>query len=279
VTAPHVPSELLRTLHAQATGRWRATHATFASAIEAAVARRFPSGAVTRREVTEFVTSLHLADLAVACACRDGDERAWEHVVHEYGPMLRTAARAMTHDGSANDLADSVFAELYAGRGSGGAPLLAHYHGRARLGSWLRTVMAQRHVDRYRAAKRTVELDESLLQTAVDAAGRDPHHGDYVHLVQRALDEAVAVLDRDDRLRLRLYYGASMKLAQIGRLLGEHEATVSRKLERVRRRLRAAVEARLAAEGLAPAAIVAAFEAASSAPELDASPLLTEKPE
>ena len=45
-------------------------------------------------------------------------------------------------------------------------------------------------------------------------------------MAQGALDEAIAALESKDKLRLRLYYGQQLTLAQIGRLTGEHEATV-----------------------------------------------------
>ena len=64
-------------------------------------------------------------------------------------------------------------------------------------------------------------------------------------LVRAALVAAVAVLAPRDRLRLSCYYAQSMTLAQIGRLLDEHEATVSRHLTRTRKTLRNGVEAHL----------------------------------
>ena len=65
-----------------------------------------------------------------------------------------------------------------------------------------------------------------------------------------------------------------MTLAAIGRVLGEHEATVSRKLDKARRTLRAEVERALAAQGLAPAAVTRAFELAADAPDLQLDRLL-----
>lgn len=279
VAGTRVPPEVLEQLYAQAiAGRWRPARATFDSALDVAVARRFGDAAPSDDDVRTFLTSLHLADLALACACRDGEERAWEGLIQEHRPALRAAARTMARDGSAEELADSLFADLYSAGTGSGTPLLAYYHGRARLGSWLRTVLAQRYVDRYRAGRRTVAL-ENAGEVPVLAEQTDPHHHDYVRMVQRALDEAIEALPGDDRLRLRLYYGGSMTLAQIGKLVGEHEATVSRKLERARRTLRGEVDRRLTEQGLPPAAVKAAFEAASSAATLDASRLLAEEAE
>ncbi len=70
----------------------------------------------------------------------------------------------------------------------------------------------------------------------------DPHRERYVALFTRMLETALGLLDPRDRERLRLYYAEEQTLAEIGRTLGEHESSVSRNLERIRRELRRAVE-------------------------------------
>ena len=55
-------------------------------------------------------------------------------------------------------------------------------------------------------------------------------------------EAAIAALESKDRLRLGLYYAESLTLAEIGRGLNEHEATVSRHLARTRKVLREATE-------------------------------------
>jgi hypothetical protein len=63
--------------------------------------------------------------------------------------------------------------------------------------------------------------------------------------MRRAVTAVVASLPTRDRLRLAYYYAQELTLAQIGRALGEHEATVSRNIARARREIRIGVEARL----------------------------------
>ena len=63
--------------------------------------------------------------------------------------------------------------------------------------------------------------------------------------MEEALGAAVAALPPRDRLRLGCYYAEGLTLAQTGRLLNEHEATVSRHLTRTRKAIRTAVESRL----------------------------------
>jgi len=64
-------------------------------------------------------------------------------------------------------------------------------------------------------------------------------------LLRQALAEAIAELPSRDRLRLSYYHVQQLTLAQVGRLLGEHESTVSRKIEHARQALRKSVERRL----------------------------------
>jgi len=60
--------------------------------------------------------------------------------------------------------------------------------------------------------------------------------------MQACITAALRDLAPRDRLRLAYYYVDDLTLAQIGKLLGEHEATVSRKLERTRTALKRCVE-------------------------------------
>jgi len=57
-------------------------------------------------------------------------------------------------------------------------------------------------------------------------------------LLAAALKQAIASLHPLDRTRLISYYLNDLTLAEIGKAMNEHEATVSRKLERVRRELK-----------------------------------------
>jgi RNA polymerase sigma factor (sigma-70 family) len=120
------------------------------------------------------------------------------------------------------------------------------------LSTWLRAILAQRNVDEIRRTRRTESLDDSESEAAdlpqpQPTAGddTDPERLHYLVLLQTVLTAALAGLAPRDRLRLAYYYVDDLTLAQIGRLLGEHEATVSRKLERARRELRKSVDGEL----------------------------------
>jgi RNA polymerase sigma-70 factor (ECF subfamily) len=230
---------------------WRLTQERFGKALERSAAQRFRGAAPSEREVAAYLDSLHLADLALACACSEGNTRAWEQFMTQFRPELYRAARAIAGESRGRELADSLYAELYGLEAREGQrrSLFDYFYGRSKLTTWLRAVLAQRHVDELRRGQRTESLDEGATlevrhDTATPAA-TDPDRTRYLALLQAALSEALAALEPRDRLRLAYYYVDELTLAQIGRLVGEHEATVSRKLDRARLEVRKHVESAL----------------------------------
>jgi RNA polymerase sigma factor (sigma-70 family) len=247
---------LLEWFYAQAqAGRWGIPRERFASALERSAKKALTPEVVTPQKLQDYLGALHLEDLALATACADGIEVAWEHFFNTYRAYLRAAAAAILRcsAGSAEacDLADSLFSELYglaSGKGTERS-LFRYFHGRSSLKTWLRAVLAQRHIDSIRAGRRFQELAEeetgdgpsrTLLGPQTQPA--DPHRERYVSSFTRALQTALDRLALQEKERLRLYYAEEKTLAEIGRLLGEHESSVSRHLDRVRRDLRRAVE-------------------------------------
>jgi DNA-directed RNA polymerase specialized sigma24 family protein len=88
-----------------------------------------------------------------------------------------------------------------------------------------------------------------------------------MELIQRALAVAIAALTPRDRLRLASYYTHQLTLAQTGQVLGEHEATVSRQLNRTRLAIREYVERYLTREaGLHDDQVSRCFECALEDP-------------
>lgn len=251
-------AQLVETLYEQScAARWDVPFEQFAKILVRSIASRFKPHIPSLQELESCVALLHLQDLAVAAACALGNESAWEYFIKNYRPYLHSAAGAVlkrpADSAEACELADALFAELYGmdekkpGRGS----LLNYFHGRSKLSTWLRTVLAQRHIDAIRVGRRWESLDEpqkdgQAPQEPATTAGPlttpDPHRAEYLALLSAALTQAIQSLDPYERLRLTNYYLKDQTLAAIGRSLGEHEATVSRKLERTRKKLRSKVE-------------------------------------
>jgi RNA polymerase sigma factor (sigma-70 family) len=241
---------LVRRLHVQShAARWQVTQESFAATLDASVAHAFPQAWPGEAAAERYVSGLHLEDLALAAACACGSEAAWQQFVTQYRPALQRAADAIDPTGGARELADALFGELFGLVERDGArqSLFRYFHGRSRLGTWLRAVLSQRFVDRRRADRRLEPITD--VDVAADATGsRAPGATDrprFEAAMRDALASAIADLPPRDRLRLSCYYAQQMSLAEIGRLLGEHEATASRHLARVRKTIRAAVETRL----------------------------------
>lgn len=243
--------------------RWRVPRERFAEALERAAER----GADP--------TALHLDDLALACACAEGDEAAWEHFIRQHRPTLYRAADALDPAGGARELADGIYGELFE------RSLFRYFHGRSSLSTWLRAVLAQRHVDRLRASRRLDPLPEEDRPAAggpAEAGPYEPERRRCVELVQAALTHAIDNLPPRDRLRLACYHAQQLTLAETGALLGEHEATCSRHLARTRKVLRAEITARLRDQGLGDADIAECVASVSNDPgELDLGDLLRRK--
>jgi RNA polymerase sigma-70 factor, ECF subfamily len=270
-----IDERLVERLYRRAKGeRWRAPRARFAQALESSAERAFAGRTRDSRELERYLVSLHLEDLALACACAAGDEEAWEHFVLQQRPLLYRAADALDPGGGARDLADSLYADLFGLQDRAGErqSLFRYFHGRSSLTTWLRAVLAQRHVDRLRASRRSEALPDEDSSFALPAPARpiEPDRDRYLGLIRKALEHAVANLAARDRLRLACYYAQELTLAQTGRMLGEHEATSSRGLARTRGVIRDGVVRYLREEfGLTDAEITRCFECVTE----DAGPL------
>jgi RNA polymerase sigma factor (sigma-70 family) len=209
----------------------------------------------------------HSADLELARLCAEGDESAWERFVREYRPLLYRAADALDRTHGAREIADSLYADLYGMKSSGGErqSLFRYYQGRSSLATWLRAVLAQRYVDRVRVQRRAEPLDEEEAFARNDEP--DPDRTRYVALVGRALGRALASLTARDRLRLGCYYVQELTLADTGRVMKESEATASRQLVRLRLAIRREVERQLREESrLSDDQIAACFASVADDP-------------
>ena len=219
------------------------------------------------KEVGDFIDALHADELLLVVACERGDASAWDDLVGQYRATVLSAARsASAGESEADELAGSVWAELYGLRErADGTPAgkLAYYSGCGSLGGWLRAVVGQLAVDRHRRTSRLVQTEEP---SEFDRAAAESHEqdgwrpapsldpesalaeSDATRTVEEALAGALGGLDAEDRLLVRLYYFDGLKLKEAGAVLGVHEATASRRLTRIHAEVRRRVEATLAGE-------------------------------
>ena len=240
--------------------------------VEAVSARVCPSvekyllgdgGDVSAAEVGAFVDEIHADDLCLILACEQNDEAAWEDLVTAFDSVVKSAARKITSSPEdADELASSIWAELYGLRQAEDGTRktkLAYYSGRGSLAGWLRAIISQMAVDRFRKQSRLVQIEET--REFENLAEESSNNSNNEHVVSHAenpeeiysdkqtaddvaeaLRHAVASLEPEDRLILKMYYFDDLKLKDIAAVFGYHEATASRKLVRVQNEIRKGVE-------------------------------------
>lgn len=264
--------DLLRELYARAGAeRWELSPAEFVAALRRSVEARLAAGDLDSAGVAAFAARLAVEDLALAAACERGKQRAWLDFLERFRPIIVAAARTVAADDGAGDaIAGEIYADLYGLEERDGRrrSLFRYFHGRSSLATWLRSVVTRSYVNAYRRARRTRTMLERAAEDmrALGAAAEPPAEPDreaHVEHFRAALRAALRALQPRDRLRLAGYHVRDLTLAEVGRLLGEHESTVSRRLAATRAELREAVEERLRREhGLSDDQIRVCCEAA-----------------
>jgi RNA polymerase sigma-70 factor, ECF subfamily len=245
-------AELLPDLHAKAACEKLGLTREWFSGILCEVGTKY-AASCSEAELRTFFLTLRVDELALARACTEGHNSAWEIFLTRYREKLYLAALRIAHeDSAAHELADTLYADLYGTTTRDGKRVskLASYTGRGSLEGWLRTVLAQEHVNRYRRTKRLVSLDEESEEgvqfRAADADSTTPADS----RLSQATDEALAALPAEDRTILSSYYLDGRTLAEIARMLGVHESTISRKVDKLAKSLRKQILAALARNGM-----------------------------
>lgn len=248
-----VVNELLADLHARSgCEKVGLTRESFA-AILCDVGSKYATVATSETEIRAFFLSLRVEELALARACAAGSDPAWEIFFTRFREKLHLAAlRIAREDSAARELADTLYADLYGTKLREGQRVskLASYTGRGSLEGWLRTVLSQEYVNRYRRTKRLVSLDEES-EEGVQFRAPDPDPVPTAdHRLAQATDEALAFLSGEERTVLSAYYLDGRTLAEIARMLGVHESTISRKLDKLAKSLRKQIVAALTRRGM-----------------------------
>jgi RNA polymerase sigma-70 factor (ECF subfamily) len=234
---------------------WGIPHADFEQILLSVGAKYLPESAQAG-DAAAFFKSLKVEELALARGCAAGHERAWEVFLTRYREKLFEMALGIAREAAtARELADSLYADLY-GVNSRGERVskLASYTGRGSLEGWLRTVLAQEFVNRYRKQRRTTSLDEEVEQGRQFAAQPQEITAPSAGLkadpeIDPRLDQSItSVLDSlssEDR-----YVLDGCTLAEVARTLGVHESTISRRVDKLARGLRKQILSELGRRGM-----------------------------
>ncbi|MFZ0817160.1 MAG: sigma-70 family RNA polymerase sigma factor [Candidatus Sulfotelmatobacter sp.] len=247
-------TELVAELHA-ASGCEKVglSRESFAAILSNVGAKYLPVGA-TRAEARTFLLTLRVEELALAHACAAGHNSAWEIFLTRYREKLyQSALRIAREDSAARELADTLYAELYGTttRDCERVSKLASFTGRGSLEGWLRTVLAQEFVNRYRRTKRLVSLDEESEEGSQFAAPEPEPVMSADSRLESSTAAALASLSGEDRMVLAAYYLDGRTLAEIARMLGVHESTISRKVDKLAKSLRKKILAGMIQQGMA----------------------------
>ncbi len=223
----------------------------FNAALGEIAAKYLPGAPIV--EIRELYVSLRVEDLVLARACAAGNERAWEHFLTRFREKLYEVAGYIAKESSAaRELADSLYADLYGTSLRDGQRVskLSSYTGRGSLEGWLRTVMAQEYVNRYRRTKRLVSLEEETEEGAQFATAEAEPIAQVDSRVEAAVDATLAALPPEDRYVLAAYFLDDRTLADIARSLAVHESTISRKLDKLCKSLRKSILGGLRQRGM-----------------------------
>jgi len=248
-----VVNDLLAELHAKSgCEKFGLSHESLA-AILYEVGAKHCTALKSEGEVRTFFLSLRIDELALARACAAGSNAAWEIFLTRYREKLYLSALRIAREASAaRELADTLYADLYgtALRDGQRVSKLASYTGRGSLEGWLRTVLSQEYVNRYRRTKRLVSLEEESEEGVQFRAAEPEPLAPLDNRLAETTDEVLGCLSSEDRMVLNAYYLDGRTLAEIARMLGVHESTISRKLDKLAKSLRKQIVAALGKRGM-----------------------------
>jgi RNA polymerase sigma-70 factor (ECF subfamily) len=239
-----VPEMLATRLHGESGAeKFGLTPRDFAGILQEVAIKYLPAAATTS-EIADLLTHLRLEELALARACAAGNDHAWEIFLTRYREKLFNAAHTIVQgDANARELADSLYADLYGTRTTDGGrkSKLNFFTGRGSLEGWLRAVLAQEYVNRFRREQRLMSLEEQTdagvqfeAQTADPVEAIDPR-------LLKATEEALDSLGAEDKFILSNYFLDDRTLAETAHLLGVHESTISRKVEKITAAIRKSI--------------------------------------
>jgi RNA polymerase sigma-70 factor, ECF subfamily len=248
-----VVSNLVAELHAKGgCAKIGITQETF-SVILCEIGTKHAVAGTSEEDLRTFFLGLRIDELALARGCAAGDNSAWEIFLTRYREKLYLSAlRIAREDSAARELADNLYADLYGTSTREGKRIskLASYTGRGSLEGWLRTVLAQEYVNRYRKTKRLVSLDEESEEGQQFEAPEPELVAPANNSLAQATDNVLSSLPAENRLLLSAYYLDGRTLAEIARMLGVHESTISRKLDKLTKALRKQILAELGRQGM-----------------------------
>ncbi len=206
----------------------------------------------------DFLVNLHAPDWFLACACLEGQSRAWEELFAARASrtdcllvdaLRLRAVRLFPRDVERQDEAVAEFwGYLLAGQRDGSLPILARYDGQRPLVPWLIRVFQNKHLSDLRHRNDLVPLPDDDLGERDPSPAGDGHARWYDEFRQAANEWLSSLSDAEVLiLGLRLRYRLSQR--EVAALLGIHEGNVSRQTARLRDRCLETIGQHLSRQG------------------------------
>lgn len=192
-----------------------------------------------------FVETLHALDWFLACACLEGQPRAWEMLFAARAnrtdcllvdALRLRAVRLFPRDAERQEEAVADFwGYLLAGEREGSLPILARYDGQRPLVPWLIRIFQNKHLSEMRYRRGLQSLSEDELGER-DLPCANPGHERWHDEFRQAAREWLNGLSEQEVLILGLRLRYRLSQRDTASLLGIHEGNVSRQTDRLRDR-------------------------------------------
>jgi RNA polymerase sigma-70 factor len=203
----------------------------------------------TSNDIMRVINSLHGNDLYLAFACAKHSPQAWDRFTNSYQNYIYNLTASVTQVKSlAYELAENILADLFLPDRSGRSRI-ASYNGRSSLATWLRVIICHRAINEQERKFNNMTQLNDLCERADEEALRSIEMAfrsiRYQSMIRDSLKHACGKLTDRERLLLLLRYEKGLRLGQIGRLFGLHQANISRQLVRVQAKIRQSFESSL----------------------------------
>jgi RNA polymerase sigma factor (sigma-70 family) len=208
-------------------------------------------GLLPENDILPFVKALNGSDLYLTTACADGNDDAWRrfHFLYKI-PIIRFARTIQRTGITAQDLADGVFIDLFLSDRSGRSRIYS-YNGKSSIATWLRVLVNHHLVSKRRVRDLVATADCISERVDVRAEQRMQsicQERKYGHMLSDSLVATCQRLSNDERRLLIWRYNDGLQLGEIGRIVGIHQANVTRRLAKLHIKIRLEVAALLSAK-------------------------------
>lgn len=186
----------------------------------------------------EMLREVHAADLYLACACSEGNDRALEAFDKQVlSPVVAELERGRALACYTDEIKQSLRMRLLLAK-STMLPRIHSYRGQAPLTAWVRMAAARMAYDLRRVADRSVDAEGLLM---IRSKELDPElayvKSHYVDELDAAFRSTLTLLTARERTILRFYFFDGLDSSSIATAFGVSSRTIRRWIAQIRARI------------------------------------------